>query len=759
MELTESLVTDMRKGIELISSNMKIYIFAAIIFSNIACLHAQSNIGIKVIDGDTKVSIYDAVVLNKKSKEVGYSNINGICFLPAEDGDSIVIRYLGYDDNILIANTTADITTVELNPTVMDQIVISAQQKSIADRPLNVHVLDINKISKTSFVAGEPDIMQALQFLPGVSNTREALAGIVVRGGLPDQNSVIFDGIRIYNYGHIFGFVSLFNGDVVKNVSLYKGNIPPKYGGMASSVIDIELKDGNHPRRNGKFSIGLISSRLYYNLPIIKDKFNIVFGARFSYLDLITIPMKIQYNNGKINGYPAVKLNDITLRSSYKISNNNELTATVLRSRDLFRSYNRGAKYEKIVSRGWNNTGYSLGLKSLVDKNSFLKSSLSYYGYQFFYDQENQNTLRTVRNSLKELSARVEYDTYLNSSFSLNLGINHNYTFLNPYSFAFISSDQKTEVNVDGQQYFETSVFQKLTWRYHHLRAHIGLRETLLASQFIFSPRLSLSYQVQNTSIHASFDKNYQKINQFQPVLLNEPVISWFMNENGVATSDQYAVGVKGRLSNHVHYSVEGFTKKIKNVPIFNKIYNATTELNDISADDFDSGEIKAYGIEGSVQFNTKYFIINSSYTYLISDTYWQGVTYPTDFSRNHELNSSLLLPIGNKITCTINHTFKSGQPITLPTNSYLNTSGGKEYIFTKRNNARYPDYTRLDLNIEYKQNEKNTYALSIYNLLNRRNPFHIAIDREDTELGKRTFYKNHILFGILPTIAYTRSF
>lgn len=720
---------------------------------------AQNILEVKVVDKETNISLMDATIYNLRSKEVSYTNEFGVAFMSVNVNDSIFISYVGYESmhhQVVAFNNPLQI---ELNPESMDQVIITADKSKSNRAPVGTHKINIEDIKATSFIAGEPDVLQALQSLPGVSNTREAMAGIVVRGGLPDQNLVILDGVRIYNYSHIFGFVSLFNGDVVKNVELYKGGIHPRYGGKASATINIGLNDGNNPKPNGKFSIGLISSRLYYNYPIIQDKLNLVFGARFSYLDLITIPLKIKYKNGSINGYPNIKLNDITLRSTYKLNERSDLSITLLRTGDRLKSYNRGLNKEEVTSRGWVNNALSLKYKTILKSKAVFRSNITGYDYKYEYSSSAEDKRDQVLSSIRELGASMEYSKFINHHNSFSVGLDNYYTSLEPFSLTVERSDENKELSVKSQNFIELSAFQNWILEDKLYKVNIGMRESFIRDRFFISPRFSAQYNFDKTHLYAAFDRNYQNISQFQPVLLGDPIISWIVY-NDVTTSDQYSIGLRKFYNNHITFEAETFYRSINNVPIYNRINNSLYSISGIEKDDFDNGRIKAYGVESTVSISNKKFSSRLSYTFLNSKTHLLNDVFQTDFSRRSEFNFTSQFKLSKKILAGFNLVYKDGQPITLPSNAYINKYGQKKYIFTVRNNGRYPNYLRCDINAEYNISQESAISLSIYNIFNRRNPFHITIENEDTENNTvKSYYKDQILFGILPTFSYTKSF
>lgn len=722
---------------------------------------------IQILDGLTKNSLSDVTIFNKSQNILTYSDINGFAIIKADNKDSILVSNLGYEDTLIIASDLNKTIVVTLRPIILEDIIIKASHTTNKQN-INVTKLSQDEIERTSFIAGEPDIFQSLQILPGVSGTKEGQSDIVVRGGLPDQNLVSFDGVRMYNYGHFFGFVSLFNTDVIKDINLYKGNIPSEFGGKASSVIDVNLADNNSAKSYGNFDVGLISSRLFYNKSIVKNKLNVMGGFRSSYLDIVALPMKINYKREKRDDYPIVRLNDLTLKSTYRFNKNNRLSLTYLNTVDKFGGVSiiRDNNVESKKISGWKNSLLSLQYSSIF-KKSTLGINLGYYNYTFFNKYSryiNNDTSHKFKNRIKEYSISGTLSTYHSEYLTTKFGVNIYRTDLQSINFVDYNKNLSLQFDFGKSKLEEVALFGQSNVSFRNWKSRLGLRGIMVYNKIHLFPRISLEHHWNNLIAGIAYDKNYQLLHRFTPVELGETISSWYQYPQNISISNQYSAYFKWKFNRLL---LEGgiFAKTISKIPILENYYSDLSDLSTLTNDNFSLGAIDAKGVEFSVQYTSKKLLSRVSYTFLDSYTSWKSTSFATDFSRRHDFTFNVAYNLFKKIQVGATVVFKNGQPVTLPVNSYIDKGGYKRFIFNKKNNGRYPDYFRLDTNIQYKVSSRSKWNLNIYNVTNQLNPYQLSYknvvvrDPKSSESYSYTKLKKESLFRILPTISYSRSF
>ncbi len=788
-----------------------IFLGICLLFS--AFISAQESYTIRgvVKDVDNGETMFGASVFLKGTSVGAMTNEYGFYSITAPKGNyTIVISYLGYEDKYLEINLDKDQTLnfeVKESSTMLDEIVISAEESeriSIKKPQMSVSKLNASTIKQMPAVLGEVDVIKSIQMLPGVTNTGEGSGGFNVRGGAVDQNLVLLDEAIIYNTSHFFGFFSVFNNDAIKNIKLYKGDIPAKFGGRVSSVLDVRQKDGNSKEFALTGGIGLISSRLAAEAPIFKDKGSFLVAGRGSYAHLF-MPAIEDLKDDKISFY------DLNLKTNYEINKNNRVYLSGYFGRDVFDLAN-------IVKNRYGNISGNLRWNHVFNDKLFSNLSLIYskYDYQVILDFVQLDWVADIKN----YNLKYDFGYYVSDKLKLDFGLSGILYNLNPGEVKPTSESSPINyLKLEQKRAFESGLYvsaeHKLTDR---LTAQYGLRlsrfsrlggqnitnyvnnqpvvynevlgiyeegeetgETFFKkSESIetfnnLEPRLGLSYQLnESSSVKASYTRSTQYLHLLSNTTAVTPLDVWTPSGKYIKPqlSNQYALGYyKNFKDNKYSIDIETYFKATNNridyVDGSNLIGTNTIETEILN------GEMRAYGLEVMLRKNKGRFTGWLAYTLSKSEQRTPGGKagglginngnwYNTPFDRTHDFSITGIYKLNDKWSFSSNLVYQTGRPVTYPNGQY-------EYedlsiaSFSERNANRLPAYHRLDISATYTPNRrpdkrwKGEWVFGIYNVYNRRNAASISFNQnEDTGINEAT---RTAIFGMIPSITYNFKF
>jgi len=786
-------------------------LIAIITLFNIGLIQAQKfTLSGKItnqIDGETLFGVN--ITTNDFTKGTA-TNEYGFYTLTLPKGKyKLIISYLGfntiYKDIDLDKNQTLNIELSEESSN-LDEIVISAKESKIRNKikkpQMSVTQMSIKTIKQAPVVLGEVDILKTITLLPGVTTNGEGSSGFNVRGGAADQNLVLLDEATIYNTSHLFGFFSVFNADAIKDINLYKGGMPAKYGGRVASVLDVRQKDGNSKDFHIKGGVGLISSRLLVEGPIKKDKASFLVAGRTSYVNLFLKAMK---NDNRISFY------DLNTKISYEIDENNRLFLSGYFGKDKF-------SIGKFLNNSYGNNTFNLRWNHLFNSRLFSNLSLVYSKYDYRLDFKVLDFEWT--SDVVDLNIKYDFKYSFNEKYNLNFGANINSYNFNPGKVKPTSDTSIiNELILDKKQAFEPAFYTELE---HKVTDKLNLRYGIRYSSFYrmgkqtlkkynndlavvynadldiyeraipsgeetfekgktiasfngLEPRASLAYQFNNqTSVKAS----YQRVNQYIHLISNTnsatPLDIWAPSGKYIKPqkSNQYAIGYFKNLKNDLYsIEIESYFKTVSNrldyIDGSNLIANNTIETEVLA------GKSRAYGLELLIKKNKGKFTGWMSYTLSKSEQRVQGRTaietginngnwYNTSYDRTHDLSITGSYKLNKKWQFGANFIFQTGRPTNYPSGQYQ----FEDYIvpvYLSRNAERLPAYHRLDISatLTPRKNKnrkwKGEWVFGIYNLYNRKNAASITFNRnEETNLNEAT---KTSIFGIMPGITYNFKF
>ncbi|PKB15581.1 TonB-dependent receptor [Flavobacterium sp. 5] len=690
------------------------------------------------------------------------------------------------------------------NENLLQEVVISTEKTTanIRKPEMSVNKLSISAIKKMPVVMGEVDVIKSILFLPGVTNAGEGQSGFNVRGGGADQNLILLDEAMIFNSSHVFGFFSVFNPDAIKDLKLYKGGIPSKYGGRASSVLDIYQKDGNSNDFHMNGGIGLITSRILAEGPIVKDKGSFLIGGRASYAHLF---LKLANNDNSAYFY------DLNTKLNYKLNTNNSLFLSGYFGRDVF-------SLNETFANTYGNATLNLRWNHLFNDKIFSNLSLIYsdYYYGLTLDFLGFNWNSGIRN----YNLKYDFKHYLSNNLKLNYGFNSTYYDFNPGTIDPSGSNSSVNFKQLEKKYaFENGIYveaeQIITDK---LAINYGIRYSLfnrlgsstvnlyennqpvaydselkiyekgtpigttfykknksIASFDNFEPRLSVAYELsQNQSVKASYNRMVQYLQLVSNTASPTPIDIWTPSDNYIKPqiADQVAVGYFNNFaSNEYTLEVESFYKKIKNRMDY--IDGANLIANEAIEQVVLNGEMRSYGLEILLRKNTGKFNGWIAYTLSKSQQRTPGRTpdeiginngewYRSAYDKTHNLAFTGNYTLSPKWNFGGNFTFQSGQPVTFPNGKYV-YQDIKVPNYGERNASSLPLYHHLDVSATYtpkplkKKGWQGEWVFSIYNVYNRKNAASISF-RENVDTGANEAVKLSI-FGAVPSVSYNFKF
>ncbi|MUV02939.1 TonB-dependent receptor plug domain-containing protein [Flavobacterium rakeshii] len=686
----------------------------------------------------------------------------------------------------------------------LSEIVISDNQPraNIKKPEMSVNKLSVQEIKKMPVVMGEVDVLKSILTLPGVTNAGEGSSGFNVRGGAADQNLILLDEATIFNSSHLFGFFSVFNSDAIKDLKLYKGGIPARYGGRLSSVLDIYQKEGNKNEFHMNGGIGAISSRLLAEGPLVKGKGSFLIGGRASYAHLF---LKLADNDNSAYFY------DLNTKLSYQLNENNNLYLSGYFGRDLF---NLSNSFNNV----YGNTVLNLRWNHLFNEKLFSNASLIYSDY--YYGLELGFVGFTWESGIKNYNFKYDFKNYISDKFKLNYGVNAVYYDFNPgtikpidetstvnpdqldkkYAFepaAYIEAEHELTDNITISYGVRYSMFYRMGQQEMALYANdqpvvfndelkIYEKGEITGTEYYSSgktiadfsnlePRAGVSFKLDdNQSIKASYNRMAQYLHLISNTASPTPLDVWAPSGKYIKPQllDQVALGYfRNFKDNEYSLEAETFYKKVKNRVDY--IDGADLIANNNIEQVILNGKARSYGLEILFRKNTGKLTGWVSYTLSRSEQQTPGRTssetginnggwYLSGYDKLHNLSVTGSYEYNNKWSFGAIFALQSGKPVTYPNGQYVY---GDLVIpsYGLRNENRVPAYHHLDVSATYtpkpdkKKGWQGEWVFSIYNLYNRMNAASINF-RQNEDTGANEAVRLSI-FGVIPSVTYNFKF
>ena len=714
------------------------------------------------------------------------------------------LGFESYTQTIELSAAVTNNVTLSQTTEMLDVVVLETdiEKTNIKTPQMSVTTLKANTIKRIPVVLGEADVLKAITLLPGVTNAGEGASGFNVRGGAADQNLVLLDEATLYNSSHLFGFFSVFNPDAIKDLTLYKGGIPARYGGRIASVLDIYQKDGNKRAFGATGGIGLLASRLLLEGPIVKDKGSFLVGGRSSYAHLF-IPLVDPGNENIAYFY------DLNTKLSYDIDDQNKLFLSGYFGRDTF-------DLGDVFGNTFGNTTLNLRWNHLFSDALFSNLSLIYSDY--YYGLELKFAEFQFDTGIRNFNLKYDFTSYVSEAVKLQFGLNSIYYRFNPgeifpttensgrnyrkltdkYAFenaGYIDGNIKISEKINVQAGIRLSSFTRLGQESINVyeddnpiifNQNLGVyqkatptdtiavaRDRAIKSFLNLEPRISLAYQLsESASVKTSFNRTAQYIHLISNTSSPTPFDIYAPSGQFIEPQlgDQFAVGYFKRFENF-SLEAEVYYKDVKNR--IDYVDDADLIANDAIEQVVLSGQTRAYGLElllrktkGNLQGWFAYTLSKSEQRTpgrtQIETGINNGQWYNTAWDRTHDLSLTAQYKLSEKWFLGANFIFQTGRPATFPVGQY-EYQGQLVPVYEQRNASRLESFHHLDISATWKFKQKkekrwsDEVVFSIYNVYNRKNAASVSF-RENIDTGKNEAVRLSI-FGIIPAITYNFKF
>lgn len=761
---------------------MKYFIFFALIIFGFQLSAQKYTISGSIRDSSNGEDLYGAAIMVKELSNVGTNtNAYGFYSLTLDSGSyTIVYRSSGYKTQEFKIELTSNIEkNVELsfpsNVQQIQQVNVSAEKENanITSSGMNVTRFDPKSIETIPVLFGEKDIMKTLQLTPGVKGAGEGNAGFFVRGGGADQNLILLDEAPVYNASHLLGFFSVFNSDAIKDVSLYKVGIPAEYGGRASSVMDVKMRDGNNKKFGASGGIGLISSRLTLEGPIVKDKGSFIISGRRSYADIFLGLSDEVPDDTKLFFY------DLNAKANYRVSKKDRVFLSGYFGRDKF-------ALGDVFGFSWGNATGTLRWNHIFNEKLFSNTTLVYSNFNYEFSIGSGDEGFGVKSSIADWNLKQDFSYYLNNNNTLKFGINGIHHTFNPGALtgviesildsqyaielgAYIQNETKigSRINVmyglrysgfnlmgEGKAFEFNSQGDKISERmydnWESIEYHHGLEPRLSAS-FILSEK---------NSIKLGYNRNLQYLHQLSNSTTSSPTDVWVPSSNNVKPqiADQIGLGYYQNLKkNMFRISTEIYYKAMQNQIDYRN--GAELVLNNEVEGELVYGTGEAYGLELMLEKKKGKLTGWISYTLSRSlrsfDQINDGKSFSARQDRIHDISFVVMYKLNEKISLAGSWIYYTGNAVTFPSGKY-DINGTSVPFYTERNGYRMPNYHRLDIGLTWYMKEKKHFThnmnFSIYNTYARENAYTITF--EEKENGETAAIQT-TLFKLIPSITY----
>lgn len=656
----------------------------------------------------------------------------------------------------------------------IDEVIIQAKIK----KSMGIVDIPVNQINTLPLIGAEPDLIKAFQLMPGIQSGNEGSSGLYVRGGSPDQNLILLDDVPLYYVNHLGGFISIFNSDIINNVKLIKGNYPARYGGRLSSVLDVRMKEGNMKKMHYNYTIGTLTSKVFFETPIKKDKSSFLFSARGLLWGFLWQPVSKLILKDVSVGY---NFYDINSKYNLKINDKNRIFVSVYIGDDnlKFKVKDKPLKASYLIS--WGNILSSFRWNKVFSKKLFSNLTLAYSRYKYLNQIKSNDTIEDITSryfsQINDFSLKYDFNYFPAENYTLNFGVQAIKHTFNPGTiYESFSAENSIPVksvtgnnfirSAEGSFYLENKISIN---NFADINAGIRITDNYVEKTHFFSiePRISADfYPVKESAFKLSYTETGQNIhlltssNGGLPADIWVPATVYAPPEK----AQQFSAGFYKILpKKNMEFTIEVYFKSLNRLIAYKEGINfkaATTSWeNKIEI----NGKGQSYGIE--VLFQKKIGKTTGWVAYTFSKTNRQfeninnGKVYPFKYDRTHDISIVVSKKINKHITLSASWVFGSGYPYNLPLNKYISAEDNDEiFNWAERNSFRMRNFHRLNLGAFFTKHKKygiRIWSINIYNAYNRQNPYYYYLS---DEYGTWKLYQQS-LFPIIPSISYSFKF
>lgn len=719
------------------------------------------------------------------------SNEYGFYSITVPEGDyTMIVSMLGYqsvtEKIALHQNIKKDIFMGDTAKS-MEEVVITDERAdaNVTDPQMGSQKLDIKEANKIPVLFGEKDILKTIQLLPGIKSGGDGGSGFFVRGGAADQNLILLDEAPVYNASHLLGFFSTFNSDAIKDVTIYKGNAPAQYGGRLSSVLDVKMNDGNNQRFHIGGGIGLISSRLNLQGPIVKNKGSFIITGRRTYADMF---LKLSANETTKNS--SLYFYDLNLKANYQLNEKNRIFLSGYFGRDKLGLAN-------AFGIDWGNATGTFRWNHFLTDRLFSNTSLIFSNYSYKISISGSTATFDITSKIRDYNVKHEYQFFANPKNTIRFGINSIYHTVTPGQITASEGSAINPIKLQERYGLESAVYASDQWNAtERINVTFGARlsafnalgegdfysfdengnisdTTSYASGKIVKtylnvePRISAGFILDSSSsVKISYARNVQNLHLLSNSVSTSPTDLWVMSSAIIKPeiADQYAIGYyRNFRENTIEFSAEIYYKSMLNQVDYKN--GANTQANELIEGELLFGTGRAYGVELFVK--KKYGKLTGWVGYTLSrserkiDEINNGSWYPVKQDRTHDVSIVAMYQVAPKVSLAATWVYSTGSAVTFPSGKYM-VDGQVVFLYTERNGYRMPAYHRMDIGVtwENKKTEKfeSSWNFSVYNLYGRENAYTISF-REDPNDPTKTQAVQTSLFRFIPSITYNFRF
>lgn len=718
--------------------------------------------------------------------------------LPA-DSVTLVTTYTGYDlysSRLLLREDT--VINVGLQTRLLTEVVITSSETEPIHELTQMSAINlpVQQLKSLPAMGGEADIMKSLQLLPGIQAGDEGSSGLYVRGGGPDQNLILLDGVPVYNASHLFGFFSVFNADAINHVELIKGGFPARYGGRLSSVIDISMKEGSKQEVRGEGSVGLLASRLTLEGPIKKDRSSFIISGRRTYVDLLAKPFT--KDNYKVGYY----FYDLNTKLNYIFNDRNRLYLSAYSGKDKgFSTRKTSTTSEELVASEidntdlqWGNITAAVRWNSVVSPKLFSNFAATYSRYRlntfsrsedhkYYPDGEeyHQDLKRFYQSGIQDTGIRADFDFTPSPYHSVRFGAYATDHLFNPGVAYVRSADDTVDLSdarirtLEFGTYAEDDLVISKTIKANAGIHFSGLKvngKTFLSLQ----PRFSLRYRLsERLSLKASYAHMTQYIHLLTNAGIGLPTDLWLPATSKIKPqrSVQVAAGAAYVPNTMYELTLEAYYKTMNGVIEYKDGASYIGGQNSWE-DKVESGKGTSYGAELFVQKKqgktTGWIGYTLSRSYRQFDNINFGRRFFYRYDRRHDVEINVSRKLKKNIDFSSTWVYATGAAVSIPLAEFATRPIGDEFrpeglfrsskYYVSRNGHRMRAYHRLDMSLSFRKTKKwgeRSWVVSVYNVYSRLNPYYIAL-RKDPNTQKTSLLE-YSLFPIIPSIAYNVKF
>lgn len=746
-----------------------------------------------ITDATTGETLIGATIkLRELPQASGSSNAYGFYSIAAPTGlYQIDASYIGYKTKTHTLRLAQD-TSLHISlqsEKILEEVVVSApgkNNKNVSSPQMGIEKLNMSQINQLPVVLGEKDVVKSITLMPGIKSSGEGNTGFYVRGGGSDQNLILLDEATEYNASHLLGFFSTFNSDAIKDVSIYKGGMPPEYGGRLSSVLDVNMKEGNSKKVTVEGGIGMIASRVKVEGPLVKEKGSFMISALRTYVDLF-----LKASSDTAINKSSLFFYDINAKVNYRLNDKNAIYLSGYFGKDVL-------AIKDLFGTNWGNATGTLRFNHVFNSKLFSNTSLIYSKYNYVIEGLDRNDGFKATSKITDLNVKQDFHYYAAHNHTVKFGLQATRHDIAPGAISTTVSSSFNNKAVEHRYGYEMAAYAGDEWKINDkLSMLYGMRLSamLLVGPGTFStyatdgtrstsrtynsgevvqhylhlePRFSASYLLDDRqSIKASYNRNTQNIHLLTNSTSASPTDLYMMSSNNIKPQlvDQLAAGYfRNFQNNNYEFSAEVYYKQLQNQIDYKD--GAQLLVNQDVESQLLFGEGRAYGVE--MFLKKRYGKFNGWVGYTLSRTERKfdginaGKYYASTHDRTHDLSIVALYTFSDRWTFSSNFVYGTGKAVTYPTGKY-HVGGNTNFSYSSRNAYRQPSTHRLDIAATYEgkpgKRFQSSWTFGVYNVYAHKDPYQITF-RDSKKIPNSTEALQTSIFGVpIPSVTWNFKF